>query len=96
MTYPHAEIYTFSDLSDDEYTYLLDDDSVTVLEHSRRILYVGIDMNGVEVEMPIHSVKISRQKDKGEMWIESVPPEEFFISRDARNLKDAYIDGAPH
>ena len=31
---PHAEIYTFSDLSDDEYTYLLDDDSVSVLEHT--------------------------------------------------------------
>ena len=34
MTYPEAEIFTFSDLSDDEYTYLIDDDDVTVLEHS--------------------------------------------------------------
>ena len=41
--------------------------------------------------MPVHSVKISRQEDKGEMRIDSVPPEEFFINRDARNLKDAYI-----
>ena len=46
---------------------------------------------GMEVEMPVHSVKISRQEDKGEMRIDSVPPEEFFINRDARNLKDAYI-----
>ena len=87
---PHAEIYTFSDLSDDEYTYLLDDDSVTVLEHTVEYS-MSIDPMGMEAEMPVHSVKISRQEDKGEMRIDSVPPEEFFINRDARNLKDAYI-----
>ena len=87
---PHAEIYTFSDLSDDEYTYLLDDDSVSVIEHTVEYS-MSIDPMGMEVEMPVHSVKISRQEDKGEMRIDSVPPEEFFINRDARNLKDAYI-----
>ena len=87
---PHAEIYTFSDLSDDEYTYLLDDDNVSVLEHTVEYS-MSIDPMGMEVEMPVHSVKISRQEDKGEMRIDSVPPEEFFINRDARNLKDAYI-----
>ena len=87
---PHAKIYTFSDLSDDEYTYLLDDDTVSVLEHTVEYS-MSIDPMGMEVEMPVHSVKISRQEDKGEMRIDSVPPEEFFINRDARNLKDAYI-----
>ena len=87
---PHAEIYTFSDLSDDEYTYLLDDDTVSVIEHSVEYS-MSIDEMGMEVEMPVHSVKISRQEDKGEMRIDSVPPEEFFINRDARNMKDAYI-----
>ena len=87
---PHAEIYTFSDLSDDEYTYLLDDDSVSVLEHTVEYS-MSIDPMGMEVELPVHSVKISRQEDKGEMRIDSVPPEEFFINRDARNLEDAYI-----
>ena len=87
---PHAKIYTFSDLSDDEYTYLLDDDTVSVLEHTVEYS-MSVDPMGMEVEMPVHSVKISRQEDKGEMRIDSVPPEEFFINRDARNLKDAYI-----
>ena len=87
---PHAEIYTFSDLSDDEYTYLLDDDTVSVIEHTVEYS-MSIDEMGMEVEMPIHSVKISRQEDKGEMRIDSVPPEEFFINRDARNMTDAYI-----
>ena len=87
---PHAEIYTFSDLSDDEYTYLLDDDTVSVIEHTVEYS-MSIDEMGMEVDMPVHSVKISRQEDKGEMRIDSVPPEEFFINRDARNMKDAYI-----
>ena len=90
MTYPTAEIFTFSDLSDDEYTYLLDADDVTVIEHSVEYS-MEIDQSGMEVEAPAHSVKISRQKEKGELCIESVPPEEFFINRDARTLKDAYI-----
>ena len=90
MTYPEAEIYTYSDLSDDEYTYLVDDDEVTVIEHSTE-MSVSIDVQGMEVEMPSHTVKLSRQQEKGELCIESVPPEEFFVDRDARNLKDAYL-----
>jgi hypothetical protein len=90
MTYPEAEIYTYSDLSDDEYTYLVDDDEVTVIEHSTE-MSVSIDVQGMEVEMPVHTVKLSRQQEKGELCIESVPPEEFFVDRDARNLKDAYL-----
>jgi hypothetical protein len=90
MTYPTAEIFTFSDLSDDEYTYLLAADDVTVIEHSVEYS-MDIDQSGMEVEAPAHSVKISRQKEKGELCIESVPPEEFFINRDARTLQDAYI-----
>ena len=90
MTYPEAEIYTFTDLSDDEYTYLVDDDDVTVLEHSMEMT-IEMDEMGMEMEMPVHSVKLSRQKEKGELCIESVPPEEFFINSNARNLEDAYI-----
>ena len=50
-----------------------------------------MDEMGMEVETPLHSIKISRQQEKGELCIESVPPEEFFVNRDARNLKDAYL-----
>ena len=90
MTYPEAEIYTYSDLSEDEYTYLVDDDDITVLEHSSE-MSLSIDEMGMEIEMPFHSVKLSRKKEKGELCIESVPPEEFFVNRDCRSLKDAYI-----
>ena len=90
MTYPEAEIHTYTDLSDEEYTYLIDDENVQVLEHSME-MSIEIDPMGTEVEMPIHSAKISRQSEKGELCIQSVPPEEFFISRDARTIEDAYV-----
>jgi hypothetical protein len=90
MTYPEAEIYTYTDLSDEEYTYLVDDDQVSVIEHSVEMSIV-VDEMGMEMEMPVHSVKISYQQEKGELCIESVPPEEFFIDRNARNLRDAYL-----
>lgn len=87
---PSAKIHTYTDLSEDEYAYLIDDDDVTVIEHSMEAS-ITLDQMGAEVEMPIHSVKISRQETKGELVVESVPPEEFFINRDARSLKDAYV-----
>lgn len=90
MMYPEVEIYSFTDLSDDEYTYLIEDDNVSVIEHSIE-MSISLDEMGAEMEMPIHSVKLSRQKEKGELCIESVPPEEFFINRDARSLTDAYV-----
>jgi len=90
MTYPEAEIYTFTDLNDDELAYLTDDDEVSVIEQTTE-MSISMDEMGMEIETPSHSIKISRQQEKGELCIESVPPEEFFINRDARNLKDAYL-----
>ncbi len=88
--YPVAEIYTYTDLSDDEYTFLLDADDVEVLEHTME-MSISMDEMGMEVELPIHSVKISRTEMKGELRMESVPPEEFFVNRDCRSFDDAYV-----
>jgi len=90
MTYPEAEIYTFTDLNDDELAYLTDDDEVSVLEQTTE-MSISMDEMGMEIETPSHNIKISRQQERGELCIESVPPEEFFVNRDARNLKDAYL-----
>jgi len=89
-TTPRAEIHTYTDLSDDEYTFLVSDDDVTILEHTME-MSLSMDEMGMEVEMPSHSVKLSRQEEDGELVIESIPPEEFFIDRSARMLSDAYV-----
>ena len=85
-----SEVYTYSNLTDDEYAYIVSDDDVSVLEHTVTAS-MSMDEMGMEVEMPIHDLKISRQMPEGKMRLESVPPEEFFINSQARNIDDAYI-----
>ena len=58
---PQAEIYTYTNLSDDEYTFLVQDDDVTVLEHTVE-QEMSMDEQGVEVKTPVHSAKVSLEK----------------------------------
>ena len=88
--YAEAEIYTLTDLSDDEYTLLEDEDDVEILEHTIEQT-LSMDQFGMQVETPIHSVKLSRQEMKGKICLESVPPEEFFIDKNARSFDDFYV-----
>ena len=88
--YPTAKIYTLSDLSEDELSLLTSDPDVEVLEQSME-MRMEMDEFGVDVEAPIFAVKVSHKEMKGDLCIESVPPEEFFVNRDARTIEDAYI-----
>ena len=88
--YPTAKIYTLSDLSEDKLNLLTSDPDVEVLEQSME-MRMEMDEFGMDVEAPIFSVKLSRKEMKGDLCIESVPPEEFFVNRDARTIEDAYI-----
>ena len=87
---PTAEIYTYTNLDDDEYTFLVQDDDVTVLEHTVE-QEMSMDEQGVEVQTPVHSAKVSRRETTGRLRIESVPPEEFFVDRNCRTLEDAHV-----
>lgn len=87
---PTAEIYTYTNLDDDEYTFLVQDDDVTVLEHTVE-QEMSMDEQGVEIETPVHSAKVSRKETTGCLRIESVPPEEFFVDRNCRTLEDAHV-----
>ena len=89
-TYSKAKIYTETDLSEDDLNLLLADPEVRLLEQEMEMRMTA-DEFGVEVEAPVFSVKISHGGMKGELCLESVPPEEFFINRDARTIEDSYI-----
>ena len=88
--YQQSEVHTFTNLSDNEFTYLVSDDNVEVLEHSETI-EINVDQMGMEIEDKYHDVKIAYYTDKGKLCVESVPPEEFFVDRNARSLDDAYV-----
>ena len=85
----HSEIFTYTDLTEEEMMLVVDDD-VEVLEQSME-MSVQVDQMGAEIEVPKYSLKLSRQMPTGQLRIDSVPPEEIFISSQARTLQDAYV-----
>ena len=89
-TYTDQEIYEYHDLNDQEYALITNEDDVEVIEHSVES-YIEIDPMGMQVEMPKHYLKIARNTERGDMCLESVPPEEFFVDRSAKRLEDAYV-----
>lgn len=88
-TYQEQENYEFYDLNEMEFRAITEDDDIEILEHTTR-MEMSIDEMGMSVENPKHDLKVVRYKDMGKMCIESLPPEEFFVDRNARNLETAY------
>ena len=86
------EIHTFTGLTDDAMQLLIDQDDVEVLEHTETVS-IEVDQMGMEVEMPMHDVKIARTITNGDIKVESVPPEDFFVDRNARSVDDFYVIG---
>lgn len=87
-----VQIETITDLSEEEFAFLVTDDNVEVIEHEMRTS-IQIDQQGVEIEMPMHDVKISRTRTKGEIAIKAIPPEDFFVDRNSRSIDDFYVMG---
>ena len=87
-----TEIHTFTNLSDEEYTLVVEADDVEVLEHEMRLV-ASLDQSGLEIEMPEHDVKVAKSTPNGDLCLESIPPEDFFVDRNARSIDDYYIVG---
>jgi len=87
-------------LNEMEFEALLSDPSIEVLEHTE---YEDIDYAAEQVEQTpegtaeqeevvanmIHDVVIQRQDYGGKIKIENVPPSEFLIARESKNIQDA-------
>ena len=84
-----SETFDHQDLPDEEFSLIVNDPRVDVIEHTETI-EVEIDATGIEVQRATHNVKISVTEEYGDLVIESVPPEEFFVSSEATSLEDAY------
>jgi len=88
-------------LNEMEFEALLSDPSVEVLEHSEYedVQYAAeqveqAPMGGVDEQMQVagtmlHDVVIQRKDYGGKVKIENVPPSEFLISRESKNIQDA-------
>lgn len=85
-----AKSYTYENLSDEEVQVLVSKEGVEVVEH-RQEIEMEMDEFGLDIERNVHSMVISHKYEEGEMVIEGIPPEEFFIDGSAKSIDDAYI-----
>ena len=84
-----SETFDHQDLPDEEFSMIVNDPRVEVIEHTETV-EIEMDQMGMEMQRTSHNVKVSVTEEYGDLVIESVPPEEFFISSDATGLEDAY------
>jgi len=77
----------YKNLTEDELAVLINDPGVEVIEHTPPGEYDDSAYGSAEVEG--HSIVIKRTNYKGRIKIENVPPSEFLISREAKNIQDA-------
>lgn len=75
----------YNNLTEEEFTALLMDEDVEVIEHTS----IG-DVDDMAI-MPVitHDVVIQRTTPSGKVRIENVPPEEFLINKYATSIEDA-------
>ena len=91
-----SKIYTFTNLNDMQYQAVILDPDVEVIEHSQSVDEAIVAADGMQAAQPpasTHDLKIIKRSTRGEMRVSSVPPEEFFIDRNARSIDDCYICG---
>ena len=90
--YDVVTTHTHDNLTEDELMILAQDDDVEILEHGTEIV-IEIDPTGVEVERPVHSVKLQHVQTEGKLCLEIIPPEDHFISSGSTCYDDAPVYG---
>lgn len=96
--YSVGEIHSYENLTDEEFYVIANDPDVEILEHSEEISVEIEQMQTPdgqvieqEVERKEHSLKVSHTSTEGKLCVKSVPPEEFFVDRNATSIDDAYV-----
>ena len=90
--YTESETYELTNLTDEELAVVAGDDSVEIIEQETE-MSMSIDEFGMEIQKPVHEVKVMRKYTEGKLCIDSIPPEEFFVNREAVSLEDCYVCG---
>lgn len=86
-----VEYDEYTGLTDPEFATIAGDEDVEVIEHET---YEDTVFDGMqEIPVTLHDAKVARTKTGGEVEIESIPPEDFFVDSQASCLKDAYVCG---
>lgn len=94
--YDDGEIHTFTGLTEQQYMAVTLDPSIEVLSVEQETVDTEVVSDGMmadEPPMTSYDIKVMRRQTKGDLCVVSVPPEEFFIDRNARSIDDFYVCG---
>ena len=86
----HQTIHEYTGLDQAAFDFLEGQPDLTVMSQDVETTTTLDPASGMDVETPIISCRVARKKRTGQIKIDSVPPEEFYINREARSLEDAY------
>jgi hypothetical protein len=93
---PDLEIDEYSDLTPEQLQLVEADPEVEVIEREETIISEAIiDAMGMELQPQIatYSIRVARESLKGQIKIEAVAPEDFFVDRMAVSIEDCYVCG---
>ncbi len=82
-TRPRTTIHSFTGLTEEMLTLLLEEDGVEVIEHSSEIGDYPDPETGETLQMPLHDIKISRTTKRGQLVIDALPPGAVFVDENA-------------
>jgi hypothetical protein len=93
---PQVEIDEYSDLTPEQLAFIEDDPEVEIIDREEEIFAEAvIDEMGVEIQprMASYELRVARTSVKGQIKIQSVAPEDFFVDRMAVSIDDCYVCG---
>lgn len=90
-----AKVSQHSGLDEYAFSALVNDDDVTVLEHTSKVEEIEVETpQGVMVQpVELHDVTIKRIETRKRLKVSAVPLDEFIIDPDAISLEDAVVVG---
>ena len=92
----HVEIDEYTDLTPEQLAFIENDPESEVLSQEETIIAEAvIDEMGMEIQprMASYNLRVARTSTKGQIKIQSVAPEDFFVDRMAVSIDDCYVCG---
>jgi len=93
---PDLEIDEYSDLTPEQLQLVEADPEVEIIDREETIIAEAVvDPMGmvIQPQMATYKVRVARESLKGQIKIEAVAPEDFFVDRMAVSIEDCYVCG---
>ena len=87
-----VEFDEYTNLTEAQVALVMSDPNVEIVEQTVT-QEAEVDGMGVEIMPATYDLKVAKTDTDGEIKIKAVPPEDFFVDRDASSIEDCYVCG---